>query len=150
MYQFLCIIHLSFILTSWRRQDDLYVMLTILRHWYIKPEIFNQCAIPNYLVRGTDLFFLRLLNKKLTTDNTTIVIYWDWIKIIPMFCHIAKNIFFGVPQNFSNWFMCAVISKGLNSTVLSNQDHIVVKWKDLDLNQSFSHLVSLTIFFCLR
>ena len=37
------------------------------------PQEFLKHAIPDYLVRGTDLFSLRLSNKKMTTANTTIV-----------------------------------------------------------------------------
>ena len=38
------------------------------------PQDFLSHAIPDYLVRGTDLFSLRLSNKKMTTAYTTITI----------------------------------------------------------------------------
>ena len=47
------------------------------------------------LVKGTDLFFFRLSNKKMTS-NTTVV-----IKLIPFLSH-WQNIYFSVLQNFSN------------------------------------------------
>ena len=37
---------------------------------------FLKPAIPDYLVRGADLFSLRLSNKKMTTANTTVVAVW--------------------------------------------------------------------------
>ena len=47
-----------------------------------RAAIFNQCvkeflkhAIPDYLVRGTDIFLLRLSSKKMTTGNTTIAVH---------------------------------------------------------------------------
>ena len=46
---------------------------------------FLKHAIPDYLVWGTDLFSLRLLNKKMTTANTTVAVQCEWIKIIPIF-----------------------------------------------------------------
>ena len=60
----------------------------------------KKYALPHNLVRGTDLFSLRLSNKK--NDNTIAI--WYEIKIIPIFflVRLAKNIFLGVPQNFSN------------------------------------------------
>ena len=45
----------------------------------------------------------------MTIDNTTIATQGEWIKITPIFfVEFAKNVFFGVLQNFTNWFMCAV------------------------------------------
>ena len=38
------------------------------------PQEFIKHAIPDYLVRGTDLFSLRSSNKKITTANTTITV----------------------------------------------------------------------------
>ena len=46
---------------------------------------FLKHAIPDYLVKGTDIFFLWLSNKKMTTTNTTIAVWCEWIKIIPIF-----------------------------------------------------------------
>ena len=36
------------------------------------PQDFLKHAIPDYLVRGTDLFSLRLSNKKMTAANTAL------------------------------------------------------------------------------
>ena len=38
------------------------------------PQEFLKHAIPDYLVRGTDLLSLRLSNKKMTTGNTATAI----------------------------------------------------------------------------
>ena len=38
------------------------------------PQEFFKHAMPDYLIRGTDLFSFRLSNKKMTTANTTIAI----------------------------------------------------------------------------
>ena len=63
------------------------------RHTGVLQE-FLQHAIPDCLVRGTDLFSLILSNKKkMTTGNTTIAVWCEWIKIT-FFCQISKNIFF--------------------------------------------------------
>ena len=35
---------------------------------------FLEHSIPDYLIRGTDLFSLRLSNKNMTTANTTIAV----------------------------------------------------------------------------
>ena len=35
---------------------------------------FFKHAVPDYIVRGIDLFFLRLSKKEVATDNTTIAI----------------------------------------------------------------------------
>ena len=60
------------------------------------PHEFLKHATPDHLVRGTELFTLRLRNLKHEDTNTT-------IKIIPIFfVRLAKNVFFGMPQNFSS------------------------------------------------
>ena len=51
---------------------------------------FLKCVIPDYLVRDTDLFSLRLSNKRITTANIT--------KLHLFLVRSAKNVF----QNFSN------------------------------------------------
>ena len=38
------------------------------------PQEFLKYAMPDYFVRGTDLFTLRLSNKKVITADTTIAI----------------------------------------------------------------------------
>ena len=38
---------------------------------------FLKHAISDYLVKGTDLFFFRLSNKKMTTANTTIAVWCE-------------------------------------------------------------------------
>ena len=70
------------------------------------PQEFLKHAIPDYLVRGTDLFSLRLSNKKMTTANTTLTSV-NGSKLY-LFCQIGKKNFFGVPQDFSNSFICAM------------------------------------------
>ena len=59
------------------------------------PQTFLKHAIPDYLVRGTDLFPLRLSNTKMTTANRTKAIQCEWIKIIP-FCQIGKKILYSL------------------------------------------------------
>lgn len=44
-----------------------------MRHNGVSQEILKH-AILDYLVRGIDHFFLKLSNKRMTTDNTTIVV----------------------------------------------------------------------------
>ena len=71
--------------------------------------IFNQCAERIFKTCNTWLFsqghwplFLRLSNEKMTTADTTVAIWCEWVKIIPIFVISAKNIFSVVPQHFSN------------------------------------------------
>ena len=58
---------------------------------YCKPEIFNQYTARifktcnTYLVRGPDLFSLRLSNLKMATANRAITICCELIKTIPVF-----------------------------------------------------------------
>ena len=89
--------------------------------------IFNWCAARNFKTcntwlrsQGTDLFSLRLSNKKMTIANTTIAVWCECIKIISMFLWLAKNVFLGVPQNFRNYEcleMRRVESQGANVSV---------------------------------
>ena len=69
---------------------------------------------------GTLTFFpLDCQIKKPTTSNTRITIQYEWILILPIFLSDWRHIYacthththtpiFGVPQNFSNYFMCAM------------------------------------------
>ena len=67
----------------------------------------NFHAIPDYLVRSTDLLPLKLSNKNMTIVNTTVVISNDYcselIKLTPIFLSDQQqyNKIFGVPQNFN-------------------------------------------------
>ena len=54
---------------------------------------FLKTATPAYLVRGTDLFFFSMSNKKMITANMTIAIWHEWIKIIPIFV-ISAELYF--------------------------------------------------------
>ena len=49
------------------------------------PQEFLKYAITDYLVRDTDLFSLRLSNKKMTTAIITIAVWCELIKMIPIF-----------------------------------------------------------------
>ena len=84
--------------------------LTLDYSWAKLLQEFLNHATPDYLVRGTDLFSLRLPNKKMTTVDAAIAVLCEWIKITPIFFQISKkySVFFGVPQNFSNKYMCAM------------------------------------------
>ena len=66
--------------------------------------------IPNYGSGALTSFPLTVkLKKKMTTASTTIAAWYERIKIKPiLFVRLAKVIFFGVPQNFSNSFMYAI------------------------------------------
>ena len=65
------------------------------------PQGFFKHAIPDYLVMGTDLFSLKLSNKKkMTTANTITGV--NEPKLYLFFVRSAKNVFFGVSQNFSS------------------------------------------------
>ena len=59
-------------------------------------------ATNDYLVRDTDVFFLWLSRKNMTTANTTIAVWCEWIKIIFLFVRSAKSTIFDVVQNFSS------------------------------------------------
>ena len=92
-----------------------------------KSAIFNCCATsifktcntwPIYLVRGTDLFSIRLSNKMPRT-NSTVAIRCEWIKIILFFFFLSdwqKTYFFGVLQNFNS--LCVMKWKRLKITAL--------------------------------
>ena len=72
-----------------------------------KAAIFTRCAAAcaTWLWVGSThwLLFLWVFKfKKMTTAITTIAIQCEWIKTMPTFVGSAKNIFFGVPQNFNN------------------------------------------------
>ena len=41
------------------------------------PQEFLKHTIPDYLVRGTDLFSLNWSNKNMTTANTTIAVQYE-------------------------------------------------------------------------
>ena len=56
----------------------------------VPQEIVKQ-ARPDCLVRGTDLFSLRLSNRKMTTANTTLAVQCEGIKIISIFCQVGKK-----------------------------------------------------------
>ena len=55
------------------------------------PQEFLKHAVPDYVVRGTHLFSLRFSNKTMTTANTTLAVWYEQIKIIPIFCQINKK-----------------------------------------------------------
>ena len=48
-------------------------------------KTFSACL----LVRGTDLFSLRLSNRRMTIPNTTVAVWCQWVGS-------EKNVFFGV------------------------------------------------------
>ena len=76
-----------------------------IKQWFSTGVLqgFLKHTIPDYLERDSDLFSLRLSNKKMTTANTTTTIQYERIKIIPIFWpNWQKYIFLIVPQNFSN------------------------------------------------
>ena len=70
---------------------------------------FLKHAIPDYLVRGTNLFSLRLSNNKMTTANTTIAVWCEWIKSIPIFLSDWQKY---------NIFTCATRWKRLHTAIL--------------------------------
>lgn len=63
---------------------------------------FLKHAVPDYLVKDTDLFSLRLPNKILPIANTTTAVSCEQIIIIPFWGSDLQEVFFGVAQNFSN------------------------------------------------
>ena len=64
------------------------------------PQEFLKHAISDYVVRDTDLFSLRLSNKKkMTMANTTITIWWECIKTISISLS-AKKFFFWCAAEF--------------------------------------------------
>ena len=77
-------------------------------------KILNH-AIPDYLVRGTDLFSLTLSNKNDNSQHNNSCLVWMHQNYTCFFGKISKkcNTLFGVPQNFSNEFMCAMRWKRL-------------------------------------
>ena len=65
----------------------------------VNQEFFKN-AIPDYVVRDTDLISFRLSNKKMTTANTITDIWCEWIKIIPMFLSDWQSTFFKCATEF--------------------------------------------------
>ena len=63
---------------------------------------FVEHAVPDYLCRGTDLFFLRLSNKKMTTANTIAIAVTESKLCLFFLSDWQKIYFFGVLQNFSS------------------------------------------------
>ena len=55
------------------------------------PKEFLKRVIPDYLVRGTDLFSLRLSDLKMATANTTVAVNCERTNIIPIFCQIDRK-----------------------------------------------------------
>ena len=75
---------------------------------------FLTHAIPDCVVRGTDLFSLRLSKKKKKKRKQPTHQYSSSMnesKLYLFFVGAAKNTFFGVSQNFSNQFVCHKLEK---------------------------------------
>ena len=65
------------------------------------PQEFLKHAVPDYLVKGTDLFSLRLSNlKKKTAANTTIAIGVNESKLHLCFCEMGKKHIFWCAAEF--------------------------------------------------
>ena len=92
----------------WMNILDFHKYFDVLEQWFstsvpqeffnffyfsLNARIFKTCN--TWLVKSTDLFFLRLSNFLNDTNNTTITIRCEWIKIITIFVKAAK-IYFGV------------------------------------------------------
>ena len=61
------------------------------RHAGVLQEVLKH-ATPGYLVKGIDLFSVRLSKKKKMTTANTIIAFWcDGIKITNVFCQIGKK-----------------------------------------------------------
>ena len=90
--------------------------------------IFNQRAARIFktcrawlLVRGTDLFSLRLSNKKMPTANTTIALWCVRIKVLPV--RSPKNvIYFSVCYRILAISSCAMRWKRLKTAGTMNQE----------------------------
>ena len=54
---------------------------------------FLKHSMPDYSVKGPDLFFFRVSNKKMTTANT-VAIWYERIKVIPIFLPDRQKIYF--------------------------------------------------------
>ena len=56
---------------------------------------FLKHAIPDYLVRVSELFFLKLSKKKQkTTANATMEVWCEWVKMVPNFLSDGQKIYF--------------------------------------------------------
>ena len=83
-------------------------------------RIFETCN--TWLVRGTDLFSLRLSNEKMTTANTTTTVLCEWINIIPMFLSDQQKVYFLV--------CCRILVTGLCVPWDENGWKFVIYWID--------------------
>ena len=100
------------------------------------PVAVNRCAARLFKTCDTWWFSQELISlplddhiKKKAIANTTVPIWYEWIRIIPiLFVRSAKNTFFGVPQNFINYFICAMRQKTLKITVPHNSYEAFESW----------------------
>ena len=113
-------------------------LITSLRYCSLRQQ-FSTCvlqaflkqAIPGYLVRGTDLFFLRLSNKKMTTANTTVVILCEWMKIILIFLSDQQKIYFLVHCRILVISLCAMRWKRLKIAAVRGYFVVCTGFRDL-------------------
>ena len=105
-----------------RAREAAWILFTWLffgkeQQWYnffpcLRAVLFNRStlqeflkhAIPGHLMRGTDLCRSRSSDKNMTTANTTIAIWCEWIKVIPIyiffFVWLAKKCIFWCTVEF--------------------------------------------------
>ena len=82
-----------------------------------EPQELWKHAGPDCLVRGADLFSLRLSDKETVAANATIVIWCEWIKWYLFFGQIGKNYnFWCAAESEYSQFMCAIGDKGCTAT----------------------------------
>ena len=82
------------------------------------PEEFLKHVTLDELVRGINLFFLRLSNKTITNTSEDFSVWMN--KNYTYFCQIGKEYIFGSATEFSNLFMCAMRLKRLKIAALEN------------------------------
>ena len=91
-------------------------------------EEFLVHAVPDYLVRGPDLFSLRLSNKKWQQPTRQQQPGMNESELHLLFFQIGKqwSIFFGSLMNFSNWFICAMRWKRVKIAGLNKDSHSAI------------------------
>ena len=101
----------------WAAVEQLYSTAHCKRHAGAPPEFWKR-ATPDYLVRDTGHFPLRLWDLKIIITNTTVAMWCEWIKIIPIICQIGKIIYFLVCYRTLVINLCAIRWKRLKITVV--------------------------------
>ena len=83
----------------WLCEEAKCIYLRLHLGWQSLQEFLTH-AISDYWVRGTDLFSLKLSNKKMRKANTIVALQCEWIKIYLFFHQISKKYSFWCAAGF--------------------------------------------------